>query len=578
MTKTRFIWAIGSLIALAATIFPSTMVAQKGTPSANVGVGVALLPSHIMFSELPAPVPTGKITVVPEPQTGRSEAEWKEIKAQAAVTPAVALPSENKIFGAPNRPVGETLSPGASLDVFGSNEDLACSELVPSDMGVAVSASYVVQVTNACVEVFNRNGALLTGYPKTLSSFFNQTGNFTYDPRILYDWQTGRFIATSATKLSDSGYVNVAVSETSNPTGGWYTYSLQFGSAGQWGDFPTVGQTDEGDNDNGLITICANIFTISNNSFVGNQCDFLNKFEMYQGHGFSFNYLNNLTIGGTLVDTLQPANLSNPYEKPRAQFLIDSYNIAFSCGSSSSGCNGLNVWAVSNAIPNSGSPGLVWSEINVSTPSSYTFPADADQPGDLNSVDTDDERITATVSYSGGFLYPVINVGNGGTSAALGWKVAVFLNDNGDGHCTGTYLNACPTLDSHTAVAQEFCYNCGAGHSNSGYYGSIGVTPEGNWTMTANYSDESTNPGTFITSNRVTWPTPFHDFGGFICQANNGYTQGRWGDYTGSAGDIEAKGTGTIFPAVWSSGMYVQSDGDWGTCIADSGYSQPTQP
>jgi hypothetical protein len=577
MTKSRMFWAVIVLTALIATVLPNTIAAQSLEARAEVGMAAAPEPTHIVLSEQPMATfaPAAVRGVLPRPRNGYSDAEWAQIKARAATMGAVANPAINRIAGAPSRSGSEMLSPGASIDVNGANESLACSGLTPSDMGLAVNASYVVQLTNACVEVFNKNGGLITGYPKTLNSLFGwAAGTFTFDPRILYDWQTGRFIATSATISSNQGYVNVAVSQSGNPTGGWYTYSFAFGSTGQFGDFPTVGQTDEGDNDNGLITICANIFVI-NGGFVTAQCDYLNKFRMIIGGGFSYNYNFNFSVGGVLVDTIQPANQESGYNKPRAQFMVNSYDFTFACNPS---CNGLVVWAVSNAVANTGSPGPVLSGTVVSTPSSYTFPANADQPGSDNSIDTNDLRISGTVPYAGGYLYPTINVANGGTSAILGWKVATYLNDNGDGHCTGAFLNACPTVDSHTAVVQEFCYNCGAGHSNSGYYGSIAVTPGGDWTMTANYSDRNTYPGTFIDSNRVTWPTPFHDFGNFICDAANPYTQGRWGDYTATAPDNEVKGTGSIYPASWSSGMYVPSNNTWGTCVAASGYNQPTQP
>jgi hypothetical protein len=576
MTKSRTFWAVLVLTALIAAAVPNTIAAQSLEPSAVAGSEVAAPPAHIMMSEVPMALLPGKTGVVPEPRTGYSEQQWKQIKARAAAMPAVALPAENRLPLAPARPAEGALTPGGGIDILGANENLACSGLTPSDMGLAVSSVYIVQITNACVEVFNHAGGLLSGFPKTLNAFFNRAStDFTFDPRILYDWQTGRFIATGDTISSNQGYIDVAVSESGNAAGGWYVYSFPFGSTGEFGDFPTVGQTDIGNNTNGLITICANIFVI-NGGFVTTQCDFLNKFYMYEGAAFSYHTLGSFSIGGVLLDTMQPANLANPYEKPRAQFLVSSYDFNFSCGSSSSGCNGLTVWSISNALPTSGSPGLVWGEESIATPSNYTFPANADQPGSNNSIDTNDLRISGTVPYSGGFLYPTINVGNGGTSAVLGWKVAVYLNDNGDGHCTGAFVNACPTLDSHTAVTQEFCYACGNGHNGGAWFGDIGVTPEGNWTMSANWSTQTASPGTFITSNRVTWPTPFHDGGNYICQAQNGYTQGRWGDYTASAADVEAKGNHTIYPAVWSAGMYVPSSNTWGTCIASSGYVQPT--
>jgi hypothetical protein len=176
------------------------------------------------------------------------------------------------------------------------------------------------------------------------------------------------------------------------------------------------------------------------------------------------------------------------------------------------------------------------------------------------------------VYYSAGHLFATIDTANGGTSAVLGWDVRPFLDDNGGG-CTGTFLNACPHITSAT-IEKEFCDYCGAG-SFAAFFGSIAPTPENNWTMFANFSNTSTSPGTFYTSNRVTWPTPFHDAGTFACVNNANYTQGRWGDYTAAAPDIP--GTSNS-PAVWGSGMYVQPSGAWGTCIAANKFVKVTDP
>jgi hypothetical protein len=87
--------------------------------------------------------------------------------------------------------------------------------------------------------------------------------------------------------------------------------------------------------------------------------------------------------------------------------------------------------------------------------------------------------------------------------------------------------------------------------------------------MYATFSNTSISPGQFYTSNRVTWPTPFHDGGSFSCQNNASYS-GRWGDYSAAAPDIPGvKGT----PATWGSGMYVRSSGLWGTCISANAYA-----
>jgi hypothetical protein len=75
----------------------------------------------------------------------------------------------------------------------------------------------------------------------------------------------------------------------------------------------------------------------------------------------------------------------------------------------------------------------------------------------------------------------------------LGWKVQPFLDENGDGHCAGAFLNACPTLSDAT-IAKEFCYDCGTGHNAGANYGTIQPDPEGNWAMSFGFSNRQMSP------------------------------------------------------------------------------------
>jgi hypothetical protein len=88
------------------------------------------------------------------------------------------------------------------------------------------------------------------------------------------------------------------------------------------------------------------------------------------------------------------------------------------------------------------------------------------------------------------------------------------------------------------------------------YYGTIQPDPEGNFTMAFNnFSNRQISPGIAYVSNRVSWLTPFHDGGVFLCQINASYTGGgdarRWGDYTGTAPDLlNTNGTPANFPGL----------------------------
>jgi len=497
---------------------------------------------------------------VPSPRVRYSDQEWAAIKQQATLAPAstrAALTNALQPRG------GAGLTPGAFTNFLGSNEDLGCSFLTPSDMGVAANTNFVVQAVNACYAVYLKPHTLAAGFPKSLAALMlRPAGTFVFDPRALYDYGAQRWVVIASEVSGGNGFLDIAASAGTDPRGAYHVYHIQTGGNGNFPDYPALGQDHSQNPFNGTINICANIFVIGG-GFVTDQCDFLPKAPIYAGAGFSFNAFNGFSFGGT-IDTLQPVNVSEKGQQPRATLLINSHNGGFAHPA-----NGLDVWAFTNTIVRTGSPGVRFTAIHVATPSSYNFPANADQPGSDNSIETLDNRITGMVQYNAGRLYPMIDVANGGTSANLGWVVRVFFGiDNLDTtNCVGFFANACAGLTAVT-IEQEFCYDCGAGHAADAYFGDIGVTPEGNWTMYSTFSNRSISPGTFYASNRVTWPTPFHDGGIFLCQNQHFYNQGRWGDYMATALDV----TAGQHPDIYGSGMFVQGNGDWGTCIGANQY------
>jgi hypothetical protein len=602
----------------------NSAMAQQLEATAQVRQAAVGIPNVVELTNVPRATPQlrtqpgATAASLPRPQTGVAEPQWKALKAQAArlpdpntSTPAggILRPSSSSASAPdPGNASGDT--PGAFIAFVAQDEDLFCSGgstptgiLTPSDMALAVGQKDVVQVVNDCISVYDKTSNVLVMGPTSLNTFLGfpannfdpRTGNCIQcvtDPRAMYDFVANRFVVIALFEdFSNSrGFLGLAASQTNDPTGAWNVYQLQVGATGQCPDFPTLGQNWANDPFVGGIYIGFNVFQCNPGGFLGfaeDQVFFLPKSSIYAGQGFGFNFAFGFNVGGILVDTIQPVNVSEWGQKPRTEFAVNSFNINFGDGQCRSGCNGLVVWSLANTLQQPGSPGPVISGIVTGTPSNYIFPASADQPGADNSIDTGDTRISGAIQYMGGLMYPTLNSGNGGTSAVLGWQVQAFLDDNGPGggpvRCGGTFANACPTITSATIV-KEFCYDCGAGHDAGAYYGTIQPDPEGNWTMAFNFSNRSISPGTAYTSNRVTWPTPFHDGGIFLCQNQAFYNPniqagGRWGDYTGTAIDLlNTDGTPSITPAFWFSGMFVKNNGNWSTCIGANTYTSVTEP
>src|SRR5712692_7256965 len=128
--------------------------------------------------------------------------------------------------------------PGTKKNFNGINEN--CAGYTPSDMGLAVGGSYVVQAVNSCIAVYNKSGVLYSGYPKQTWAFLGYGSNtYTTDPRITYDYAKNRFILVVLSYDSNGWEWNLAVTAGPNPTGGWYIYRVGYGSTTP--DYPTLG-------------------------------------------------------------------------------------------------------------------------------------------------------------------------------------------------------------------------------------------------------------------------------------------------------------------------------------------------
>ncbi len=548
-----------SILLWAALPAAQLMLAQQAnmTTSAESDQASANAAQEVVMDNLP-PATAADIQShppVPRPRSGVSDAAYKARKAAAnlasltrpAINPGQA-PSQ-----IPNSDTTGTFTPGAFTVFPGQSE----SGLTPSDMGLAAGNTYVLQAVNATIAIYDKTGVLQTGYPKSLNKFFGLSSSaFTFDPRALYDWVNGRFIVMADENNSSTGqsYIHIAASATGNPKGAWNIYTLTVGAIGDFADFPTLGQ------DRKAIYVGFTNFLSAGG--ISNYVLYLPKTPIYSGAGFSYYYSFNFNVGGTNVDSIQPANVMAKGDSPRAEFMVNSFNINFGGGQCSSGCNGLVVWAVSNPLVASGSPGPQVTGVVIGTSNNYSLPPSANQLGSPNSVDTGDTRISGESIYLGGSVYAAINTAATGPGATVIWyRINPFLND-GNAACTGAFLYACAQITGAT-ISEEECYYCGGrGNAGSSFYGVLQPDTEGNATLAYAYSDSSSYPGIAYTSKRVTALT-LHDNGLYLQSGQGQYNQGRWGDYTGVAPDL----TNPASISMWFSMMYSTSGGNWATMI-----------
>lgn len=512
------------------------------------------------------------------PQNGLSDQEWDALKEQIGTQAAPAALSSVGSGGGPTQRKAEgALTPYISASFIGLSE----SGLTPSDMGLAVGSFHVIQAVNAQITVIDKvTGVTQAGFPKSLNAFFNLPPTaFTFDPRATYDAYNDRYIviANRADFPNSIGFIEIAISATGNPLGIWYIYQLQTAGVGSCPDYPTIGQDHTpwlGEYTGGLY-VSFNEFTCSRfgyGGFIDAKTFLLPKTPMYAGLGFSFWFIFGYNFGGLMVDTLQPANVVDPNDQPRAEFLVHSFNIRFGSGQCRSGCSGLGVWAISNPFGFLlGGPGPEISESTVPT-MTYRLAPSARQFGTTARIDTGDVRLSGSVSYKAGSLWASLTTGFPFSVQAsfAWWEIHPTLNDNNP-RCALDFTDACPQITA-TALRNQKCYFCFGGIRGNGaaYYATVQPDPETNTTVTFAFSTEVDYASIAYLSDRVTQAVnTFHDGGWFLVSGQAPYTRGRWGDYSATALDGNT---------MWFSGMFTRADGLWGTGIGSNGYTDPTQP
>ncbi|HUY28161.1 MAG TPA: hypothetical protein VMV27_12145 [Candidatus Binataceae bacterium] len=271
--------AMATLTALGPNaLMPARAASETAMPSASpaiiaIGRPAALLSrGTIRFSELP-PIATGA------PRAIGSIARRVPGFAQSVQTLAAGQTGA----GAGTQTlaaVEPSVAGGIGVSFSGIDEGKSDCDCEPPDTQVAAGPNAVVEAVNTAMNVFDKSGNLLLA--KSLSSFYGVGADFLSDPRIRYDTQSGRWFISilslddSTVSGSHNSYLNLAISETSDPTGAFSLY--QYETAGSLGDQPGLGISND------KIAISANAFSCSPNcgsgAFIGNEVLVIDKSDL----------------------------------------------------------------------------------------------------------------------------------------------------------------------------------------------------------------------------------------------------------------------------------------------------------
>jgi len=140
-------------------------------------------------------------------------------------------------------------------------------------------------------------------------------------------------LETDRFKSDNVGSLLIAASQGHDPRLGWNTYSpaFQIGNTGECPDYPTLGH-DANNWGNGVTKggIYVGINQFGNNSnpcgaggLINNYMFLLPKDAIYAGANFSFALYQDFAAGGTLLDTIEPYNVTDRAEKPSSVLLIE---------------------------------------------------------------------------------------------------------------------------------------------------------------------------------------------------------------------------------------------------------------
>jgi hypothetical protein len=523
----------------------------------------------------------------------------------------------------------------------------------PPDQGMCVGNGYVVEAVNDVFNVYSAaTGAsslpdntatnIVSGFPRNvnhavdLNSFYgyapaidrahgNVRGPFVTDPSCLYDAQTQRFFVVVLTlevvptsgAFTTVNHLDIAVSQTSNPTGDWNIYRTDVTNDGTntgganpgpfLGDYPHIGADANG------FYITTNAYPWCCNGFSGAQIYAYSKAQLAAGAATV--QMQHIDTSGMVnapseAGSTQPGFTLWPSQSPgTSQFSLANNGTEYFLSSNAadeaqkpvSGTAGtrtsdqLIVWTLSNtASLNTASPAVSLSN-KILTVGQYGVPPKQQQPGSGTAPDTfvpqghclNDETTLLFDGTTTGCWKLLV----GATAHAQGAEVVASPDSNDTRmqqvmYANGKLWGALDTAlnpDSgpqRAGIAWYIVNPSGGSIVNSGYLGAtgydftypaIGVTASGRGVMAFTATGNTLNPSAAyapIDANTGVgaWNVVTGGTGAAADDGFSGYKQtrfpnpirSRWGDYGAAAVDGNS---------VWIASEYIGGScnyTDWG--------------
>lgn len=396
----------------------------------------------------------------------------------------------------------------------------------PADCSIAAGPSHLVTITSTAWAVFDKAGNQILCVD--LETWFANvvTNTVIFNPRVIYDQFCGRWLIVACGRSADrkSSCFLISFSQTRNPTGAWWNWSLDAGSCGSQATGYLADSLGVG-LDNSALYLTANMFDVEGR-FQYAKLRIINKGELLTGGALQGNDCWDLrNPDGSPVFGLQPAHT---FGTPGIEYLLN----ATSEGQS------LTQWRLRQ--PLSQSPQLA---LRTLPTVSYQLAPNARQPGTRIEIETGDTRLGNAV-FRNGSLWTThtvaVNWDEPSNVSAIQW----FQINTGAG-----------------TISQQHVY----GHPSFYYFcPTVMVDGRGNLMMVFNRVSETEYPSIRFTGRLSTDATGMlHASVPLRESLVSGPSE--WGSYNGAAVD-------TNDTKIWIVGQYAAGEAECGTWIGETSY------
>ncbi len=290
-------------------------------------------------------------------------------------------------------------------------------DVIPPDTMGAAGPNHLVSLLNSQFGVFDKTtGSLSPGSVVRLETFWNfldaGTNNasvFAFDPKILYDTNSGRFIAVTLSAHGDSppSWIFIAVSSTNDPTGpnDWVKVAIDADEdadnvvRNNWADYPGLGV------DANNIYVTANMFdNTANPQFQYSKVWVIPIDQLLNGAPANLTWTeirDPVPQGQPGRDSIQPAH---SFDGATTEYLVRE-----------AGSGRLGLASITG--------GTTWTDLGTISVASFASASElpgVPQFGNPNTIDPGDTRLLNAV-YRNGSLWTTHHVAGAGEKLEVAW-------------------------------------------------------------------------------------------------------------------------------------------------------------